>query len=108
MSCLEFDGDCHARKENWLAMTLEFDKYQFTAPRNDTERRRAKTITPIYRTTWPPALRANSQFVRLLSKTDMHINLFAFFFRESILGLIPGKALGKGSALPQLAGFQGV
>ena len=89
-------------------MTLEFDKYQFTAPRNDTERRRAKTITPIYRTTWPPALRANSQFVRLLNKTDMHINLFAFFFRESILGLIPGKALGKGGALPQLAGFQGV
>ena len=21
MGCLEFEGDCHARKENWLAMT---------------------------------------------------------------------------------------
>ena len=42
-----YPGDCHARKENWLAMTLEFDKYQFTAPRNDTERRREKTITHI-------------------------------------------------------------
>ena len=40
------------------------------APRNDTERRRAKTITHILRTTWLSALPTNSQFAALLRKAD--------------------------------------
>ena len=40
----------------------EVAKFQFGAPKNDTERRRAETTTHILRTTWPPALRANSYF----------------------------------------------
>ena len=35
-------------------------KFLFGAPKNDTERVREETITHISRTTWLPALRANS------------------------------------------------
>ena len=38
-------------------------KFQFSVPRSDTERRRAKTTTHILRTTWLPALRANSNLL---------------------------------------------
>ena len=42
----------------------EVAKFQFMEPRSDTERRRAETTTHILRTTWPPALRANSNLSR--------------------------------------------
>ena len=38
----------------------EAAKFQFIEPHSDTERVREGTITHIQRTTWPPALRANS------------------------------------------------
>ena len=64
MGCREFDGDCHTSDVgHWFAMTGKSTPRH--PPRNDTERRRAETTTPIYRTTWPPALRANSQFAAL-------------------------------------------
>ena len=49
----KFDGDSHTRKENWFGMTVLFDaltspaKYQFTAPQNDTERVRERSIPHI-------------------------------------------------------------
>ena len=48
-------------------------KFQFGAPKNDTERRRAETTTHILRTTWPPALRAKFQFIGLPKKADTRV-----------------------------------
>ena len=44
-------------------------KLQFVHEKNDTERVRAETTTQILRTTWPPALRANSNLSVCLRKT---------------------------------------
>ena len=48
---LKFDGDSHESSAHWFGMTMLFDarffldKFQFSAPQNDTERVRVRTIT---------------------------------------------------------------
>ena len=61
---------------HWFAMTGSDGPLnsQFIEPQTDTERYpKAERLQTTLVTTWPPALRANSNFNCLLCKSDMHI-----------------------------------
>ena len=62
-------------------------KFQFAEPQNDTERVREFTITQMKCTTWPPALRANSNLPHCCFK-PISIQIYYTGFRPAAQ---PGK-----------------